>query len=55
MLLRTILGVLGLSLVVVASGSAAGELLRCKGPEGETVFTDPQSVCPEAELFVPKG
>lgn len=35
--------------------SAQAELLRCKGPDGRTIYTDDKSRCPGADPFEPEG
>ena len=34
---------------------ARADLLRCKGPDGRTIYTDDAAVCPGAEPFEPAG
>jgi hypothetical protein len=43
-----------LGLVTVAERAGA-ELYRCKGPDGQTLYTDNQALCPGAEAFEPQG
>ena len=40
---------------LIQNPAAAGELLRCKGPDGKIVYTDDKSVCPDAKPFEPNG
>ena len=40
---------------LIQDPAAAGELLRCKGPDGKIVYTDDKSVCPDAKPFEPNG
>lgn len=44
---------LALGLGALLAAPAAAELLRCQGPDGNTIFTDDPARCPGAEPFEP--
>lgn len=45
----------GAACALLCATPGAAELLRCKGPEGKTIYTDDRSLCPGARPFEPKG
>jgi hypothetical protein len=47
----------GLLLLAIAwvAASAQADLLRCKGPDGRTIYTDKKALCPGAEPFEPSA
>jgi hypothetical protein len=47
---------LGAAVTVLWPGAAPrADLLRCKGPDGKTIYTDNKALCPEAKPFEPAG
>lgn len=43
------------ALVIVWAGALRADLLRCKGPDGRTIYTDDKSRCPGVDPFEPRG
>lgn len=51
----TMAAVVAACALLVCAAPAAADLLRCKGPDGKTIYTDDKSLCPGSEPFEPKG
>lgn len=43
------------AVVALFAPDARAELLRCKGPDGKTIYTDKPALCPGAAPFEPSG